>query len=94
MQESWYDVAQICLNGHLINHSTKRFPQRNKNFAINVVHLQLQTAQNVMVKYKGNIIYQVSLVVVIRFQHFARIVGNHILGRKPRLKLLVISPKS
>jgi len=32
MQESWYDVAQICLNGHLINHSTKRFPQRNKKF--------------------------------------------------------------
>jgi hypothetical protein len=27
-----YDVAQICLNGHLINHSMRRLPQFNKKF--------------------------------------------------------------
>jgi len=32
MRDSWYDVAQICLNGHIINDSTKEFPQHNKKF--------------------------------------------------------------
>jgi hypothetical protein len=27
-----YDVAQICLNGHVINSTTQRFPQFNKKF--------------------------------------------------------------
>lgn len=30
--KSWHDVAQICLNGHIINSSTKRSPQFNKKF--------------------------------------------------------------
>lgn len=28
----WFDVAQICLNGHVINEATKKFPQFNKDF--------------------------------------------------------------
>lgn len=32
MRESWYDVAQICLNGHVINESVKKYPQHNKKF--------------------------------------------------------------
>lgn len=27
-----FDVAQICLNGHVINYYAKMFPQHNKNF--------------------------------------------------------------
>jgi len=32
MREDWYDVAQICLNGHVINASSRRYPQYNKKF--------------------------------------------------------------
>ncbi len=28
----WYDVAQICLNGHVINDRVKSSPEFNKNF--------------------------------------------------------------
>ncbi len=28
--DSWYDVAQICLNGHVINSSTKSYPNSNQ----------------------------------------------------------------
>lgn len=28
----WFDVAQICLNGHVANSTTQRFPQHNKDF--------------------------------------------------------------
>ncbi|QSR89275.1 DUF2321 domain-containing protein [Methylacidiphilum caldifontis] len=31
-QESDYDVAQICLNGHLINDAAQRYPMHNKNY--------------------------------------------------------------
>ena len=27
-----YDVAQICLNGHVINDSTQRYPEHNRKF--------------------------------------------------------------
>ncbi len=32
VQASWYDVAQICLGGHVANSTTQRFPQQNKDF--------------------------------------------------------------
>jgi hypothetical protein len=32
MKDSWYDVAQICLNGHVVNEKSKEFPERNKKF--------------------------------------------------------------
>lgn len=32
MRSNWYDVAQICMNGHVINRSSKAYPQFNKNF--------------------------------------------------------------
>lgn len=28
----WYDVAQICIKGHVINDSFKQFPEHNKKF--------------------------------------------------------------
>jgi len=27
-----YDISQICLNGHVINDSTREFPEHNKDF--------------------------------------------------------------
>lgn len=32
IRDDWYDVAQICLNGHLINDATKENPQHNQQF--------------------------------------------------------------
>jgi hypothetical protein len=32
MRENWYDVAQICLNGHVINDSVREYPQHNKKY--------------------------------------------------------------
>ncbi len=29
-QSAWTDTAQICLNGHLINHSSEKYPIHNK----------------------------------------------------------------
>lgn len=29
---NWYDVAQICLNGHVITDAVKEFPQHSKKF--------------------------------------------------------------
>jgi hypothetical protein len=31
MSSSWYDIAQICLNGHLINKSYKEYPVHNQD---------------------------------------------------------------
>ncbi|MBW2145946.1 MAG: DUF2321 domain-containing protein [Deltaproteobacteria bacterium] len=32
MKDSWYDTAQICLNGHVINEKSVELPERNKKF--------------------------------------------------------------
>ncbi len=32
MKDSWYDVAQICLNGHVINEKSVKLPECNKKF--------------------------------------------------------------
>lgn len=31
-ETSWHDVAQICLNGHVVNRATKQSPQLSKKF--------------------------------------------------------------
>ena len=28
----WYDAAQVCLNGHMINHSLKKYPEFSKQY--------------------------------------------------------------
>lgn len=30
--EGWYDTAQVCLSGHLVNNSTKASPEDNREF--------------------------------------------------------------
>lgn len=32
MSGSWYDVAQICQNGHVVNNTVRKYPQHNKKF--------------------------------------------------------------
>jgi hypothetical protein len=32
MSDSYYDIAQICLNGHVINTMAKDYPQSNQSF--------------------------------------------------------------
>lgn len=31
-KDSWYDVAQVCLNGHMVNDATKAVPKNNNKF--------------------------------------------------------------
>jgi len=31
-KEDWYDTAQICINGHVINSHTETEPEHNKNY--------------------------------------------------------------
>lgn len=31
-ERSWYDVAQICQNGHVANDATQKYPDQNKRF--------------------------------------------------------------
>jgi hypothetical protein len=32
MINGWYDTAQICINGHIINSMSKSHPEHNKKF--------------------------------------------------------------
>jgi len=32
MSEGWYDTAQICMNGHIINSMSKLHPEHNRKF--------------------------------------------------------------
>ena len=32
MSDSYYDIAQICINGHVINSMSNDYPQSNQNF--------------------------------------------------------------
>lgn len=32
VKENWQDVMQVCINGHLINSSSKKYPQYNKDY--------------------------------------------------------------
>ena len=32
MSDCWYDIAQICINGHVINSMSKSHPEHNKKF--------------------------------------------------------------
>ena len=31
-REHWYDTAQICTNGHIINSNARSEPEKNKDF--------------------------------------------------------------
>jgi hypothetical protein len=31
-EPSWYDVAQVCTNGHVVNASAQKYPQHNEKF--------------------------------------------------------------
>ncbi|MGC8979310.1 DUF2321 domain-containing protein [Caldisericum sp.] len=53
MKDSWYDVAQICLNGHVINDCVKRFPNHNKKFCDKCGALTITNCPNCGTEIQG-----------------------------------------
>ena len=53
MRENWYDVAQICLNGHVINESVKKYPQHNKKFCDKCGAATITDCQNCNAEIQG-----------------------------------------
>lgn len=53
MRDSWYDVAQICLNGHVINDSVKKYPQQNKKFCDKCGVATITNCQNCNAEIQG-----------------------------------------
>jgi hypothetical protein len=45
-RRSWHDVAQICLNGHVINESTKESPEFNQKFCADCGQPTITECQN------------------------------------------------
>jgi hypothetical protein len=52
-QESWYDTAQICINGHNINDSVQEKPQFNKKFCDNCGSQTITECQNCKTGIQG-----------------------------------------
>ena len=67
MGDSWYDVAQICLNGHVINDSVKKYPQHNKKFCDKCGAATIINCPNCNAEIQGK--YHVEGVIV-GFSHY------------------------
>ena len=50
-RQSWRDVMQVCLNGHVINAGVRKNPQRNQNFCDSCGKKLLLLVLNVMGQY-------------------------------------------
>ena len=57
-----YDVAQICLNGHVINDSTQEFPESNKKFCQRCGEKTVTECQNCRFPIRGD--YKSTVVVI------------------------------
>lgn len=64
MSNNWYDVAQICLNGHVINHSIKSNPQHSKKFCDKCGAATIITCPNCNSEINGK--YYVEDIISIR----------------------------
>jgi hypothetical protein len=53
MTTDWYDIAQVCLNGHSINSRTVSNPEHNKDFCIQCGSETITTCQQCGVPIKG-----------------------------------------
>jgi hypothetical protein len=51
-----YDIAQICLNGHVINDSTYQFPEGNKKFCQRCGKPTIVSCQDCGCPIRGNYI--------------------------------------
>jgi len=54
MRDSGYDVAQICLNGHVINSSVNEYPQFNKKFCDKCGAPTITNCPNCHAEIQGN----------------------------------------
>lgn len=45
-ERSWYDIAQICINGHVINSMAKEHPERNSKYCSKCGHPTISTCPN------------------------------------------------
>lgn len=52
-RDSWYDVAQICLNGHVVNHSTQKYPQHSQPFCSVCGAASITTCHHCQTAIKG-----------------------------------------
>jgi hypothetical protein len=50
----WYDAAQICLNGHVINHCVKKQPESNKEFCDKCGAATITNCQNCNTEIQGH----------------------------------------
>jgi hypothetical protein len=63
MGESWYDTAQICLNGHVNNRMTQMFPERDAKFCRECGAPTMTNCQSCNAPIRGE--YHVPGVVVV-----------------------------
>lgn len=66
-RESWYDTAQVCLNGHPTNDSVIRYPDHNKDFCDKCGEKTITTCQVCNASIRGD--YHVSGVSAIGFTY-------------------------
>lgn len=57
-ERSWYDTAQVCLNGHTVNDSSVASPEHNKKFCDQCGAPSISTCQECQAPIKGD--YHVS----------------------------------
>lgn len=53
MKEGWYDVAQVCLNGHVANKGVKKNPQHKQKFCIKCGASTITNCLNCIAEIQG-----------------------------------------
>lgn len=53
MRDSWYDIAQICLNGHIINRRVIDSPQHNQKYCAKCGTTTITNCQNCKTDIRG-----------------------------------------
>ena len=65
MSDGWYDTAQICTNGHIINSSSVKFPEFNTKFCSKCGEPTITICQNCNSSIRGY--YHDSFINVVDF---------------------------
>lgn len=69
MSDSWYDTAQICLNGHIINTRVINSPQHNQKYCDKCGSSTITNCQSCNTAIRGY--YHVEGVYVIGSDHYS-----------------------
>ena len=54
MNDSWYDTAQICTNGHVVNSMSKSHPEHNRKFCDKCGAPTITNCQNCKAPIRGH----------------------------------------